>query len=205
MNALYPAAGTGWLDETEKARAHLYRLLAITLARPPDEAVLTVLAGLDGDAGEIGTALRAVAGIAGSLTVAMARREYDALFVGMTRGEVVPYASFYLTGFLYERPLARIRTDMADLGVALVEGRSDPEDHIATILDVMASLIDGSAIPAQTVARQREFFRRHIEPWAGRCFADLEQAASAQLYRPLATAGRLLVELEREAFLMESP
>jgi TorA maturation chaperone TorD len=198
------AMANAWIDETEQARANLYRLLAITMARPPDEGVLTVLAGLDGDAGEIGAALRATAGVAGNLTPEMARREYDALFLGMTRGEVVPYASFYLTGFLYERPLARIREDMAELGVALADGRSDPEDHVATIMDVMASLIDGAATAPQPLARQRDFFRRHIEPWAGRFFADLEQAESARLYRPLGAIGRLLVALEREAFALES-
>jgi TorA maturation chaperone TorD len=150
-------------DPIEQARANLYRLLGITLARPPDEAVLAALATLDGGEDELGTALRATAAAARDLTVSAARGEYDALFLGMTRGEVVPYASFYLTGFLYERPLARLRADMAELGVALADGRCDPEDHLGTILEMMASLIDGGATAPLSLARQHDFFRRHIE------------------------------------------
>jgi TorA maturation chaperone TorD len=183
-------------DETEQARGQLYKLLAVTLARPPDAETLTALATLNGE-GEIGAALRAVAAIACNDPPATIRREYDALFLGMVSGEVIPYASFYLTGFLYERPLARLRADMAELGFSLVDNRSDPEDHIASILEVMASLIDAD------LATQQTFFRRHIEPWAGKFFADLEAAPSAHLYRPLAILGKRFLELERQAFLME--
>jgi TorA maturation chaperone TorD len=184
------------LDDTEQNRANLYKLLAVTLARPPEAKTLAALATLDGE-GEIGTALHAVAAIARTATPATAQTEYDALFLGMVSGEVIPYASFYLTGFLYERPLARLRADMAELGFSLVDGRSDPEDHIATILEVMAPLIEAD------LATQQKFFSRHIEPWAVRFFTDLEAAPSAHLYRPLAALGKTFLALERQAFLME--
>jgi TorA maturation chaperone TorD len=190
-------------DETEQARAGLYRLLALALARPPDAATLAALAALDGGPGEIGDALHETAAAARATTVAEARLEYDALFIGITEGEVVPYASFYLTGFLHERPLARMREDMAEFGLAQADGRSEPEDHIATICEVMAHIVDGPANERRPLARQHAFFRRHIDPWAGRFFADLQAAPAARLFRPLATLGRLWVELERAAFLME--
>jgi TorA maturation chaperone TorD len=190
------------LDEIEQARARLYRLLGVLLARPPDEALLAALCILNGDA-ELGEALRSIAVAARGLGVVEARREYDALFIGMTRGEVVPYASFYLTGFLYERPLARLRADMERLGVALAEGHSDPEDHIATLMQVMSGLIDGVEPSRPSLERQHEFFRRHLEPWADRFFIDLESAASARLYRAVAATGRLLMAIEFNAFQME--
>lgn len=190
------------LDDTEQNRANLYKLLAVTLARPPEAKTLAALATLDGE-GEIGTALRAVAAIARTATPATAQTEYDALFLGMVSGEVIPYASFYLTGFLYERPLARLREDMAAIGLARADGRTDPEDHIATVCEAMASLIDGSACPRQPVARQAAFFRRHLDVWAGRFFGDLAAAPSARLYRPLGELGRAFIELETEAFLLE--
>ncbi len=198
------ATATHPIDEMERSRAGLYRLLAALLARAPDAALLAATAGIAGPEGPFGDALRGLASAARNTTVAATKQEYDTLFVGITHGELIPYASFYLTGFLYERPLARLREDMILLEIGLVDGRSDPEDHLATIFEVMSSLIDGAATPAQPIARQHDFFRRHIEPWAGRFFADLESAAAANFYRPLGTLGRLLVELEREAFLMES-
>ncbi len=191
------------LDEIDIARAGLYRLLGALLARPPDAARLAAVATLDGDASELGTALRAAAAAARAITPDAAQREYDALFIGMTRGEVVPYASFYLTGFLYDRPLVRIRADMAELGVESTDAQSEPEDHIATILQVMSSLIDGAATPRQDPARQNEFFRRHLEPWAARFFADLERAPAAVLYRPVGALGRVLMAVEQRAFQME--
>ena len=191
------------VDETERMRASLYRLLGLALAHPPDADFLAAMSRISGGAGEFGDGLRMVAAQAGRSAPAEVLREYDALFIGITHGEIIPYASFYLTGFLYERPLARLRGDMAEFGLALADGRSDPEDHIATIFEVMASLIDGTSTAAQRLERQHAFFRMHIEPWAARLFADLEVAASARLYRPIATLGRLLVALDQEAFLME--
>ena len=186
---------TQGMDEVEAARALVYGLLGHVLAQPPEAGFLARLAGLDGG-GEIGTALRDLAAQARSATVGTARAEYDALFIGVARGELVPYGSFYLTGFLHERPLARLRADLARLGLARVAGRSDPEDHIATECEIMASLAD---CPAEV---QAEFFGRHLGPWASRFFSDLERAASARLYRPVGTLGRLMIELDRQGFAL---
>ncbi len=186
---------TQGLDDVEAARALVYGLLGHVLAQPPEAGFLARLAGLDGG-GEIGAALRDLAAQAQSATVKMARAEYDALFIGVARGELVPYGSFYMTGFLHERPLARLRADLARLGLARRPGRSDPEDHIATECEIMASLADR---PADV---QAEFFDRHLNPWASRFFTDLERAASARLYRPVGTLGRLMIELDRQGFAL---
>ena len=183
------------LDDVEVARSLVYRLLGHALAQPPDAGLLERLARLDGDDTPIGTALRELAEQARGATVDAARTEYDTLFIGIARGELVPYASFYLTGFLHERPLARLRADLAKLGLARMPGRSDPEDHIATVCEVMASLIERPGSPAQA-----EFFGRHLEPWGTGFFSDLERAASARLYRPIGAIGRLMIELDRQGF-----
>jgi TorA maturation chaperone TorD len=187
--------------ETERSRAVLYGLLSRFLAAPPDRDLLARVAGLGGDATPIGTALGELAAKARAADAARAREEYHALFVGLGRGELVPYASWYLTGFLFERPLAELREDLARLGIARAEGNPEPEDHIASVLEVMAGLIEGR-FGDGGLAGQKAFFERHIDPWVLRFFADLEQATSADLYRPVARLGRALLEIERVAFGM---
>ena len=185
------------MDDVELARALIYRMLGRALAEPSDAGFLARLAKLDGDDGEVGTALRAVATAARHVTLDLAQTEYDVLFIGVARGELVPYASFYLTGFLHERPLARVRAEMQALGLARTCGRCDPEDHIATECEVMATLIGRGGVDAQA-----GFFERHLAPWAGRFFTDLERAASASLFRPIGTLGRLMMDLDRQGFAL---
>lgn len=185
------------MDDVELARALIYRLLGRALAEPADAGFLARLAQLDGDDGTVGTALHDVAAAARVATADAARTEYDKLFIGVARGELVPYASFYLTGFLHERPLARVRAEMQALGLARAGGRSDPEDHIASECEVMATLIGRGDTDAQA-----GFFERHLAPWAGRFFTDLERAASARLFRPVGTLGRLMMDLDRQGFAL---
>ena len=183
------------MDDIEAARSLTYRMLGLVLAQPPDAGLLARLARLDGGDSAIGAALRDVAQQAAQSSVEVARADYHALFIGVARGELVPYASFYLTGFLHERPLARLRADLERLGLTLTTGRSDPEDHMATVCEVMANLIERPGLSAQA-----EFFERHLEPWGSGFFTDLEGAAAASLYRPVGAVGRLMIELDRQAF-----
>ncbi|HEY0834328.1 MAG TPA: molecular chaperone TorD family protein, partial [Azospirillum sp.] len=130
-----------------------------------------------------------------------AEREYNALFIGVVRGELVPYASYYRTGFLNDRPLARVRQDLLTLGIERAPGVAEPEDHVATLCEVMAALIDGT-LGASDLDRQKRFFDRHLAPWAGHFFTDLEHAEAARLYRPVGAIGRLFMDIEAEAFGM---
>mgnify|MGYP003870625307 FL=1 len=186
-------------DEVDRLRAVTWRLLAKLLAAPPDEATLATVARLGEAGSELGEALLELARAARASTVEAAREEYDELFIGVGRGELVPYASFYRTGFLNERPLALLRADLATLGIARAPGNPEPEDHAASLCEVMAGLLEGRFGPAGEAEVQR-FFDRHLEPWIGRFFADLEAARSARLYRPVGTVGRLFVEIERAGF-----
>jgi TorA maturation chaperone TorD len=192
------------IDETDEVRARLYALLGRLLARPPGPPLLRQIAALHGTGSSLGRALDELAERAAGTDEGEALREYNALFIGLERGELVPYASYYLTGFLNDRPLARLRRDMQALGIERVPGVAEPEDHIATLCEIMAGLAAG-AFEAPAGPGQVEFFRRHLAPWAGRFFLDIEQARGASLYRPVGTIGRLFTDLEEEAWAAPMP
>ena len=184
-------------------RARQYRLLARFLARPPDETLLQLAAGFEADGTELGRALGALAEVAAKTSVGAAAEEYFDLFIGIGRGELVPYASYYRTGFLYERPLARLRADMMRLGIARAEEVKEPEDHIAALCEMMAGLIEGDFDAPLDLAGQRAFFDAHLAPWAGHFFSDLEAARAAVLYAPVGAIGRVFMDIEATAFGME--
>src|SRR5712691_7991081 len=169
----HPGLG-GDVDEVDAARAQEYALLSALLARAPDAGLLERLAGLRGDASPVGSAHAALADAAGRGQVERIEREYFDLFIGIGRGELLPYGSYYLTGFLHERPLARLREDLHALGIERAETQSEPEDHAAILCEIMAGLIGGQ-FPA-AVERQRQIFEKHLAPWIGRFFADMAVA-----------------------------
>jgi TorA maturation chaperone TorD len=157
------------------------------------------LALLDGDASPIGVAHTALAEVAARTNEEDAGREYLDLFIGLGRGLLLPYSSYYLTGALYGRPLARLRETLRLLGIEKVGGPSEPEDHAATLCEIMASLIGGPlASPAEA---DRQFFEQHLAPWIRRFFVDLEHSSSACFYARVGALGRVFVDVEREAFV----
>jgi TorA maturation chaperone TorD len=190
------------LSPEEETRVELYRLLAALLAAPPDAPMLAALARISGDDSELGRAIGELVRAAAAATPASAGREYHDLFIGVGRGELLPYASYYLTGFLHERPLADLRGALATLGIARAPDVSEPEDHIAALCEVMAGLIAGAFGPPAPLSQQRDFVDAFIAPWAGRFFADLEEAQSARLYAPLGRIGRLFLGIENTAFAL---
>src|ERR1700722_6711489 len=131
----------GGIDELDVARSREYALLSTLLARPPDQDLLERLADLPGDASQLGLAHAAVAEGAGRTSLAEVQREYFGLFIGLGRGELLPYGSYYLTGFLNDRPLARLREDLIRLGVERGAGQAEPEDHAAILCEVMAGVV----------------------------------------------------------------
>jgi TorA maturation chaperone TorD len=190
------------IDEIDLLRAQEYDLLAALLGRAPSADVLTRLAQIEGGSGPIGEAHAALRAAATEQDPNTLQREFFNLFIGIGRGELLPYASYYLTGFLNERPLARVREDLAQVGIERAEGQNEPEDHIAILCEIMAGLAGGK-FPAEP-GFERRFFERHLAPWAERFFADLENAKSSQFYRPVGVLGRLFMEIEAEAFAMDA-
>jgi len=191
---------TGDLDEVELARSQEYALLSSLLARAPDQALLERLAGLRGDASPLGLAHAAVAEAASGIRAAQVDREYFNLFIGLGRGELLPYGSYYLTGFLHERPLARLREDLGRLGIERATGQAEPEDHAAILCEVMAGLVSRRFPGGPGV--DRELFEKHLLPWIGRFFIDLERAETADFYRRIGTLGRVFMNIETEAFAL---
>ena len=186
------------VDPVDAARAQEYTLLATLLSSAPSASLLERLATLRDDATPLGHAHAALAEAASSAGPADVEREYFDLFVGVGRGELLPYASYYLTGFLNERPLSRLRGDLAALGIEKIDNDSEPEDHGATMCEVMAGLASGRF--ATSPQAQQAFFEKHVASWMGRMFVDLERATHATFYRPVGALGRLFVQIEAEAF-----
>lgn len=199
MPASQPDSGRA-SDALDLMRSDQYRFLSRLLASPPDSATLQAIADLKGEATALGQAYDTLAQVAAQTSIEAAEREYFELFIGVGRGELLPYASFYLTGFLNERPLAELRADLLRLGIERAQGRHEPEDHIALLFEVMGQMAAGEL--AVDPAAQALFFRRHVAPWAGQFMDDLAVAPSARFYRPLAEIGRLLVDIEARAFAL---
>ncbi len=191
----------GVVDELDLLRAAEYSLLARLLVRAPDQAFLGELAGMTGDASPLGSAHGALAEAAAAVDLKAVEREYFTLFTGVGRGEILPYASYYRTGFLNERPLAELRRDFARLGVERAPGHHDPEDGIVTLCDVMSAFASGGLPDARM--SERDFFHRHLAPWAGQFFADLATAPSARFYRAVGDLGATFIGIETLAFALD--
>jgi TorA maturation chaperone TorD len=193
------------IADEDMLRARLYALLGELLADVPSAEALARAGELSGDPGtELGAAINTLAAVARKTNAHEASDEFHDLFIGVAAGEVQPYASVYLTGFLHEKPLADLRGHMGELGIARAGTRAEPEDHIASLCEMMAGLIAGQFGAPVDLATQKEFFDRHIAPWAGRFFEDLAAAKAARLYMPVGRIGKLFVEIERDAFAIDA-
>lgn len=196
----HPAIAT--VTEEDVLRAQFWGLLAMLLNAPPSQDMLDRLAGIPGDDTPLGLALGTLAEAARATDINAAAEEYDVLFIGLTRGELLPYGSYYMTGFLHEKPLAALRADMAALGIGIEDDVAEPEDHIAMLAEMMQGLIAGALGEPLPLPRQKQFFAAHIQPWADRFFADLESARAARFYRSVGGLGRAFLAVEAEAFAM---
>lgn len=183
-------------------RADMYGFLASLLRGEPSDELLNTVVAIKGDPSAIGSASSVLATLASKLSGDEVRDEYVRLFIGVGRGELLPYASFYLTGFLNDKPLADLRNDMAQMKIERVDGVKDPEDHIASLFDIMSGMIRGAFGAPTDLAAQARFFKKHIEPWAPLLMQDIEAAKSAVFYAPVGTIGRAFMDIESAAFDM---
>lgn len=190
------------LAPEDELRAHVYKLLAQFLAGPPDQQQLAAAAEMRGGDTELGKAVATFTHLCARTDPEQAAQEYHDLFIGIGRGELLPFGSYYLTGFLHEKPLAKLRNDMAQLGIERAPDVKEPEDHIAALAEIMAGLITGAYGEPASLEQQRTFFESHIATWAEHFFADLEGAKSSVLYAALGTIGRLFMDIEETAFSM---
>lgn len=188
----------------DRLRADMYNFLGLMLAAPPDEFLLAQAAGLGGDDSDLGQAIQGLARVARVTKPEAAEREYTQLFIGLGRGELLPYASYYLTGFLNEKPLAQLRGDMAARGITRAPNVFEPEDNIASLMEMMAGMIVGRFGAPASLSDQKTFWNKHIGPWAGHFFSDLEAAKSSVLYASVGAAGRVFMDIEKEGFRLSA-
>ncbi len=188
----------------EIARAELYGLLARLWLAPPDAALLEQFRLAVTEAPEPGSFLEGpwqelVAQMRAS-TPASAQDEFAALFQGVGKPEVFPYASFFLAGFVNEKPLARLREDLAALGLTRDAAQFETEDHVSYVLEVMRYLIAGEGAAAGDLVQQRRFFRAHVQPWIEPLSQAVEAQPAARLWRAIAAMTLAFVQVETQAF-----
>ncbi len=201
MNATAPDMN---ISEEDQLRADMYNFLGLLLAGPPSKETLGKTAALQGDDSDMGEAINAMARVTKATSAKAVESEFMALFVGLGRGELLPYTSFYLTGFLNEKPLAMLRKDMAGLRISRAANVYEPEDNIASLLEMMGGMITGRFGAPVPLDQQAAFFNKHIGSWAAHFFADLEAAKSSVFFAPVGSAGKAFMEIEREAFRMDA-
>ena len=199
-----PTAADGALEDEQRYRAGAYGLLAALLRAVPDQMLLDHLVALspqsDAEADVLAEAMASLADVARSYSPAQIEEEYQNLFIGIGKGEVVPYGSWYLTGYLMEQPLSDLRDDLRALGFERSADTHEPEDHAAAIFEVISVMI----ADASSLAEQKRFFDSHMKTWLERFFADLGNARSADFYKPVAQFGAAFIKLELAYFSMHS-
>lgn len=194
------------LDE-ETARAEIYGLLAQLYYAAPPPDMLAALRVAVTDAPAQGAFLeepwRTVVGAARALDDGAVAAEYDALFGGVGKPEVYLFASHYLSGFLNEKPLARLRTTLAELGLGRDEAAMpETEDHVAYLCEVMRFLIAGDDVAVANLTRQRAFFADYLQPWANELCDAISAHPKAHFYKALAEFTRAFLSVEAQGFDM---
>jgi TorA maturation chaperone TorD len=196
-------------DSEETARADLYGLLARLWLAPPDEALLQQFRVAVTQAPEPGALLEApwqdLVATLRATDVAAAGDEFNALFGGVGKPEVFAYASYHLSGFLNERPLAQLRADLQKLGLTRDVEHAETEDHVAYLFEVMRYLIAGDDAATCNLEQQRRFFRAHLQPWVAQLCDAVDAQPRATVWRALAALTRTFTQVETQAFdLLES-
>ena len=191
------------VPEAERLRANTYSLLGALLAAPPPESLIALLKQITpaelGGGDDLASAWEVLRLAGERANVAALDDEYHELFVGIGRGELVPYGSWYMTGFLMDQPLAVLRRDLAELGFERQEDIKEPEDHVAALLETMGLMIgEGDT----SVEVQRRFFQSHMGPWMNTFFLDLQKATAARFYRAVGQFGEQFIEFERKYLTM---
>tara|TARA_B100000614_G_scaffold102243_1_gene91932 strand:- start:545 stop:1156 length:612 start_codon:yes stop_codon:yes gene_type:complete len=192
------------ISEVDKIRSDMYLFLSGVLQREPSDNLVGEYNNLDGDKTRIGKAFNILSDLSKKVSPSDIRNEYQNLFIGVGRGELLPFGSFYITGFLHDKPLASIRRDLNAMGIKRGDDFKEPEDHIACLCEIMSGMIIGEYGKYFPVPEQKSFFTKHIQPWAEHFFTDLEGAKSAIFYSPVGTIGKLFMKIEEEAFLMDA-
>lgn len=199
------SATSSALDE-ETARSELYGLLALVYYAPLAPDLIADLRVAATEAPAAGAFLeapwQALVGVAREMSDGAIQAEFNTLFGGVGKPEVYLYGSHFMSGFLNEKPLARLRTELAELGLARDDAMSETEDHIAYLCEVMRFLIAGDDVAVANLTRQRAFFATHLQPWVLTLCDDIQKHPKARFYAAVAELTRAFVGVETQGFDM---
>ena len=185
MSISTTALVTSDVSEEDVLRADMYDFLASLLRKEPSDELIEKVCQLEGDETPIGSACLTLAHLAKTMDNGLIRNEYVEMFIGVGRGEILPFASYYLTGFFNDKPLANLRAEMSEIGIERAQDVKEPEDHIASLFDIMSGLIRGQFGRTFSIDEQAKFFKKHIEPWAGLLMQDIEAAKTVVFFSPV--------------------
>ena len=196
-------------EPEQQYRASAYSVLAALLRDVPTPETMMQVAEfskVEVDEDELLLSMSSLGLAAQSTELSEIDDEYHLLFVGLGRGELVPYASWYLTGYLMEQPLSVLRDDLALLGFERDENVVEPEDHVAAMCEVMAMLATESSVKQSSTQNSNDvqsiFFEKHIVSWMERFFEDLSKSESAVFYRAVGRFGLAFIDLEKQYLLV---
>lgn len=185
------------LSTADQLRINAYSLLANLLYRPADVQLLEMLSELslpDGPVDDMAMSWQLLKLAAQQNSVPRVDDEFHDLFIGLGHGEVIPYGSWYQTGYLMDKPLAKLRRDLLTLRIARDTDIKEPEDHIAALCETMALLV----MMETPLAHQQAFYTEYIGSWAPRLFTDIEKASAACFYQAVAHFGKHFLRLEAQ-------
>ena len=196
-NSKQPSASQ--ISDEDQARSDTYSILSSLLSHTPSQDLIDYLKHIEkpnqDELGSLGQAWLDLKQAAISYNPNQLDDEYHDLFIGLGRGQIIPYGSWHITGFLMDKPLSDLRDDLVKLGIEADSDQKDPEDHIAALCETMAILITADDIEGY---QQRRFYIRHIHPWAEKFFKELQAATSASFYKSVGLLGQHFVELENQ-------
>jgi len=193
------------INVEDKLRSDMYSFIANLIRTEPNIKLINSIKNLEGDDSPIGKSIKLLTKLSTNLPINEIHDEYVRLFIGVGRGELLPYSSYYLTGFLNDKPLSRLKDDMGLMGIVRKENVKEPEDHISSLFDIMSGMIVGSFDKIFSLKEQSDFFEKHINPWAHLLMLDIETSKSAVFYVPVGTIGKEFIQIERDVFRMGNP
>lgn len=200
--------GTSFVSEEQIWRANTYGVLSALLAREPDDNTLNKLRVMTNDSSianeksPMALAWSSLIDAANNSSTEDISNEFQDMFIGVGCGEITPYGSWYITGFLMEKPLAELRQTLARLGMERLQGIRESEDHIAALCDVMRILIMDEIEQEDSFSLQQDFFTTHIEPWGLKLFKDMQMVRSAKFYKCAGALGQKFIEIEMKYLSM---
>ena len=183
-------------EQEQTLRTEIYLVLSALFRSAPSEEMIEFLTSLEVEPSEsaMQKAWIALQQAAKDSNREAIEDEYQDLFIGIGRGEVMPFGSWHMTGAMKEKPLAEIRHDMELLGFERDENVKEPEDHIAALCEVM------SMLTGEEEDLQQAVFNKHIAPWFNSFTQQLENAESANFYKPAAQLCEAFLTLEQVRF-----